>query len=112
MTIFFGYPVHLIRSIASLKADLSETEECLFETKILLDSITSSSSLSCRELDILSALSKGKTNAQIAAELYISEATVKSHLYRIYKKLGISSREEAIIYFYSKSSQKDNGNSF
>ncbi len=108
LTLFFGYPAHIVHTIEKLQEDTSEAEGYLRETKGLIDTITSSSSLSCRELEILSYLSKGKTNSQIAAELYLSEATVKSHLYRIYKKLSISSREEAIVYFFGKSSQKDN----
>lgn len=52
-------------------------------------------SLSERELEILELVTRGSTNAQIARTLWVSEQTVKFHLSRIYKKLGVSSRTEA-----------------
>jgi DNA-binding NarL/FixJ family response regulator len=51
--------------------------------------------LSVRELEILELVSRGSSNAQIARALWVSVQTVKFHLSRIYKKLGVSSRTEA-----------------
>jgi DNA-binding NarL/FixJ family response regulator len=51
--------------------------------------------LSDRELEILDYVTRGFSNAQIARALWVSEQTVKFHLSRIYKKLGVSSRTEA-----------------
>lgn len=50
--------------------------------------------LSRRKLHIVDELSKGKTNKMIASSLHISEYTVKSHLYRIFKKMGANNRFE------------------
>lgn len=52
--------------------------------------------LSAREVEVLQLVADGATNSQIAAQLYISDATVKSHLVHIYTKLGVSSRTAAV----------------
>ena len=53
-------------------------------------------SLSPRERQVLQAASRGLSNNQIGAELYITEATVKTHLLRAYAKLGVDSRTAAV----------------
>lgn len=52
--------------------------------------------LSSREIEILRELESGATNRQLAAKLFISEATVKTHLVHIYAKLGVDNRTAAI----------------
>lgn len=54
-------------------------------------------SLSRAERVVLDELVAGKSNAQIAQELFISAETVRTHLTRIYKKLGVRSRLEAVV---------------
>ncbi|MEU3274829.1 response regulator transcription factor [Saccharomonospora sp. NPDC006951] len=49
-----------------------------------------------RELDILGQLARGLGNKEIARRLFISEATVKTHLGRIYEKLGVDTRAGAV----------------
>ena len=51
--------------------------------------------LSDRELEILQLLVDGRSNAQLARMLWVTEQTVKFHLSNIYRKLGVSSRAEA-----------------
>ncbi len=53
--------------------------------------------LSSREIDVLKLVAKGASNQEIATQLYITEATVKSHLIRIYGKLNVSDRTAAVI---------------
>lgn len=53
--------------------------------------------LSARELEVLNFLSKGFTNRDIAAQLYISASTVKTHTLNIYEKLGVANRTQAIV---------------
>lgn len=52
--------------------------------------------LTRRELQVLNLLAAGKTNAQIAGRLFISEGTVKSHLRHIMEKLGAANRTDAV----------------
>ncbi|MFC6011076.1 response regulator [Nocardia lasii] len=52
--------------------------------------------LTARELDILGQLAHGLGNREIARALHISEATVKTHLGRIYDKLGVDTRAAAV----------------
>jgi two-component system, NarL family, nitrate/nitrite response regulator NarL len=54
------------------------------------------SSLSQREREILGMTAEGKSAAEIADRLYLSPATVKTHLQRIYQKLGVSDRAAAV----------------
>jgi DNA-binding NarL/FixJ family response regulator len=52
--------------------------------------------LSLRELQVLEHMVDGKTNKEIADTIYLSLDTVKAHLKNIYKKLGVSSRAQAV----------------
>jgi len=55
-----------------------------------------SEQLSARETEVLALVARGLTNAQIARRLYLSEATVKTHLLRACGKLGVSGRTAAV----------------
>jgi DNA-binding NarL/FixJ family response regulator len=57
-------------------------------------------SLSPRETDVWRALARGLGNAEIAAELFVSEATVKTHVARILAKLHVRDRLQAVIAAY------------
>jgi ATP/maltotriose-dependent transcriptional regulator MalT len=52
--------------------------------------------LSDRELEVLGLLASGKTNSEVARELFVSVGTVKSHTGNIYRKLGAKNRAEAL----------------
>ncbi len=59
-------------------------------------------SLSPRERDILERIAKGHTNAEIGRQLFISEKTVRNHVTRVFEKLGVSSRAQAIVVALSR----------
>jgi DNA-binding NarL/FixJ family response regulator len=56
--------------------------------------------LSAREKDVLTLVAKGTTNREIARKLFISEATVKTHLTHLYAKLGVNDRAAAVATAY------------
>ena len=53
-----------------------------------------------REHDVLLLMARGATNAEIAEQLYVSEATVKTHVGKVFMKLGARDRAAAIVYAY------------
>ncbi|WP_326767944.1 response regulator transcription factor [Streptomyces sp. NBC_01591] len=61
-----------------------------------------SESLSGREREVLELVAKGTSNREIAAELFISEATVKTHLTHVFAKLGAKDRAAAVAIGYDR----------
>ncbi|MFI5772901.1 response regulator [Streptomyces sp. NPDC051658] len=61
-----------------------------------------SESLSVREREVLELVAKGTSNREIAAELFISEATVKTHLTHVFAKLGAKDRAAAVAIGYDR----------
>jgi DNA-binding NarL/FixJ family response regulator len=49
-----------------------------------------------RELQVLTGMSQGKSNAQIGRELFLSEDTVKTHARRLFRKMGVTDRAQAV----------------
>jgi pimeloyl-ACP methyl ester carboxylesterase/DNA-binding CsgD family transcriptional regulator len=59
-------------------------------------------SLSVREREVLKLAMQGRDNAQIGAALFISDKTVRNHVSRIYEKLGVASRAQAVALAHEK----------
>ncbi len=58
--------------------------------------------LSQRELEVLQLVAAGTTNREAAARLFISQATVKTHLLHIYAKLGVADRAAAVAEAFNR----------
>ncbi|WP_170991042.1 response regulator [Herbidospora galbida] len=58
--------------------------------------------LSPRELEVLELVAAGNTNREVAARLFVTEATVKSHLLNIYAKLGVNDRAAAVAEAFNR----------
>jgi DNA-binding NarL/FixJ family response regulator len=59
-----------------------------------LDTLTS------RELEVLALIGRGKTNGEIAAELFVSEGTVKTHINHLFTKLQLRDRAAAVVFAF------------
>ncbi|HEY5704855.1 MAG TPA: response regulator transcription factor [Chthoniobacterales bacterium] len=72
-------------------------ERCIPQALVdKLAAAMSGETLTGRELDVLTLLTRGKSNKEIGANLFISETTVKGHLRNIFTKLNVLSRTEAV----------------
>jgi transcriptional regulator EpsA len=87
---------HVLRKIKPLQHGLADAT----------DSMLSLSTLSDREIEVISWIKAGKTNQEIGIILSISQNTVKSHLKRIFQKLNIGRRAQAVALLANVSSAK------
>jgi DNA-binding NarL/FixJ family response regulator len=65
--------------------------------KLFRSRVAEPSPLSGRECEVLRLVGRGLSNAEIGAELFVSEATVKTYLLRSFRKLGVSDRTAAVM---------------
>ncbi|PWG00498.1 response regulator transcription factor [Levilactobacillus bambusae] len=74
-----------------------QTGEVIYAPELVRNMVTEENNpLTDREMDILKWVAQGASNKKIAAELYLSDGTVRNYLSAIFSKLGIHSRTEAI----------------
>ncbi|KOP81569.1 response regulator [Cytobacillus solani] len=97
-------PDELVRAIIHLKSGESQLHPKA--TSHLLSHLTSNKSeerkplegLTKREIEVLKEIAKGKSNKEIAADLFITEKTVKTHVSNVLSKLGLADRTQAALF--------------
>jgi len=103
ITIFFWLIINLANLIilykkgfveSFLKQDAATVQALNLEDA--MDLVKRKYELTNREVEILTEVYNGKTNTQIAEDLFISESTVKAHIYNIFRKMNVKSRVEAV----------------
>jgi len=106
-------PANLVRAIRAVSSGMSTVHPGI--TRKLLDRISSmsksrttgtptihSDGLTPREVEILVGIAKGSSSRELAAKLFVSESTVKSHLRTIYRKINVRDRSQAVAYALRK----------
>lgn len=88
-------PAELIAAVRAAAAGESALTPAI-ETRLVAHVRRPESKLSRRETEVLALVAAGRSNREIGAELFLSEATVKSHLVHIFDKLQVASRTSAV----------------
>ena len=91
--VLFLFTATILATLYGAKFLFTENKSNALES---LSKYTGSLNISSREWEIIELLIKGLSNSQIADTLFISQKTVKNHIYHIYQKLGIKNRLELI----------------
>jgi DNA-binding NarL/FixJ family response regulator len=85
-----------VRSVVGGQTVLAPAIAAKLVARMRSDALPARPKLSARELDALRLVAAGNSNASVAARLFISEATVKTHLLHVFEKLGVSDRTRAV----------------
>lgn len=91
-----------VRAAAEGRTVLSPAVASRLVSRVRAPASPGGEQLSVRERDVLELVAKGTSNKEIAAELFISEATVKTHLTHIFAKLGAKDRAAAVATAYDR----------
>lgn len=100
ITIFYWLIINVANMVLLYKRDFQNSYKAepvvMMDLKDALDNVRIKYELTKREIEILEQIYNGRTNTQIAEELFISESTVKAHIYNLFRKLEVKSRVEAV----------------
>ncbi|MFF5936797.1 response regulator [Streptomyces sp. NPDC012508] len=91
-----------VRAAAEGRTVLSPAVASRLVSRVRTPAAPADETLSAREREVLELVAKGTSNRAVAAELFISEATVKTHLTHIYGKLGVKDRAAAVAVGYDR----------
>lgn len=91
-----------VRAAAEGRTVLSPAVASRLVSRVRTPAAPAGETLSAREREVLELVAKGTSNRAVAAELFISEATVKTHLTHIYGKLGVKDRAAAVAVGYDR----------
>ncbi|MCQ4210089.1 response regulator [Streptomyces longispororuber] len=91
-----------VRAAAQGRTVLSPAVASRLVTAVRTPAPAADETLSSREREVLVLVARGTSNKEIARELFISEATVKTHLTHIYGKLGVKDRAAAVAAGYDR----------
>ena len=115
ITIFFWLVINAANLVILYKKDFVESflKEDAGTVQSLnledaMDLVKQKYELTNREIEILTEVYNGKTNTQIAEDLFISESTVKAHIYNIFRKMNVKSRVEAVCIIREEKETKGN----
>jgi DNA-binding NarL/FixJ family response regulator len=91
-----------VRAAAEGRTVLSPAVASRLVSAVRKPAVLAGETLSAREREVLELVAKGTSNREIARELFISEATVKTHLTHLYGKLGARDRAAAVAVAYDR----------
>ncbi|MER6346562.1 response regulator [Streptomyces sp. NPDC001595] len=91
-----------VRAAAEGRTVLSPAVASRLVSAVRKPAVPAGDRLSAREREVLELVAKGTSNREIARELFISEATVKTHLTHLYGKLGVKDRAAAVAVGYDR----------
>ncbi|MWB99143.1 response regulator [Agromyces seonyuensis] len=89
-------PPHELTAAVVAAANGESALAPVIASRLLSRMRTPQTSLSAREIEVLEEVAAGRSNTAVAAKLFVTETTVKSHLAHIYTKLDVSSRTAAV----------------
>ncbi|MEU8509496.1 response regulator transcription factor [Streptomyces brevispora] len=91
-----------VRAAADGRTVLSPAVASRLISRVRTPVASGSETLSAREREVLELVARGTSNREIAAVLFISEATVKTHLTHVFAKLGVKDRAAAVAVAYDR----------
>jgi DNA-binding NarL/FixJ family response regulator len=89
-----------IRAVRSGQAQFDPAVQRLLAETVVSPPVAPPEKLTPREVEVLRLIAAGRTNAEIAAELFVSESTVKTHINNLFAKAGLRDRAQAVGYAY------------